>query len=338
MGEHDKFSLRFRRHYDWALPLLASADLDLLVSPEAVEAVLDVIFKESYQCLERLKEATDNAVRAHGIGRVLSRFPDRTQEAKSACMDGIALDPQYAPLWWSLGRLLEDSRNITEQEEAVAAYRKAISLDPGYVWAWTNLGVLLSKRGEHRVEAEAACRQAISLDPNDVWAWIGLGMTLGKSVSRYAEAEAAYQQAISLDPNSKWAWGNLGLFLTKDKQRNVEAEAAFRHIISLDPGHVWAWTDLGHLLSKDQARYAEADAAYCQAIRFDPKPTNYAWNDLGLLWVKQLNLARNQLNNLITLAAEAQDLEALSDVHKAQACYSSTQSDLLQQLDEFIES
>ena len=317
-----EFSLRFRRHYDWALPLLRElrADLEAFVNWNAAEAATQELLKDAARCIQVLTKSQISTERSHGLGRVLQESPERTTEAEAYFREAICLDQAFAAPWLSLGNLL--SPQVTRRSEALDAYRAAIKLDQKYWLPWINLGSFLSNELQRHSEAEYAYRRAISLDPHNERHWTGLGILLWKKLrrfdeaeeafqhaitavpnsalprnslgnllkvlNRHAEAEDAYRLAIGFDPTSALPWNNLGKLLSHHLQRHAEAEAAYKKAINLEPRYALPWSNLGWLLSQDTQRQGEAEAAFRQAIGLEPTEA-LNWNNLGVVLCKHLN-------------------------------------------------
>ena len=82
----------------------------------------------------------------------------------------VALAPQSATAWNTLGLLLEGSGSV---EQAVKVYLRAARLDDRAGYAWNNLCRAWTQRGD-APSALQACRRALSLDPSLPFAAINL--------------------------------------------------------------------------------------------------------------------------------------------------------------------
>ncbi|NOS88531.1 MAG: tetratricopeptide repeat protein [Methylococcaceae bacterium] len=218
-------------------------------------------------------ERRETATEARAAGVVLGWFFNDSEAAENAFRQAVAIKPDDAGAWNSLGFGLS---YLGRYPEAEATYRKALELDAENVYAWNSLGNALDNQSRYP-EAEAACHKALDLDPEYVFAWHNLGIALTNQ-RRYPEAEASCRKALELDPEYVHAWNSLGLLLN-NQSRYPEAEAAYRKALGLDPEYVHAWNNLGNALN-NQNRYPEAEAAYRKALELDPEFV-HAWNGLG---------------------------------------------------------
>jgi tetratricopeptide (TPR) repeat protein len=118
--------------------------------------------------------------------------------------------------------------------DAAASFRKALAIYPQYADAWLSLGKVESQLGGTN-EARTDFQKAMDLDPKMVGPWQQLGY-MASDESKWAEAAKYLDQAVRLDPmDSPMAWYfsalanyNLGRF--DMAERSVRAE------IKLDRG------------------------------------------------------------------------------------------------------
>lgn len=124
-----------------------------------------------------------------------------------------------------------------DHEDSIAAMsllRKALALDPNYAPAWATLGQLagMGVAGqEHREEMGVAyLRRALQLAPNLAHARAALVM-----VQNFPpELEGDIRKAVELDPNDAEAWGWLGTMLL-NQNRPKDALDAYTHASNIEP-------------------------------------------------------------------------------------------------------
>jgi tetratricopeptide (TPR) repeat protein len=105
--------------------------------------------------------------------------------------------------WFDLGEAIEETR----PEEALSAYVSAIGLDPDHAAAHVNLGRLLQLAGRIP-EAIEHYRRSLLAGGGDPTAAFNLGTAL-EELCRWAEAIDAYGRALRLDPELADAHFNL---------------------------------------------------------------------------------------------------------------------------------
>ena len=114
----------------------------------------------------------------------------------------VAMDPNYAPAWASLGQVTgylmarDLNMSATEKHDLSVGYlNRALELAPNLSQAHAALGMV---QGVRKV-AEVELRKAVSLDPNnsEAWGWLGNFLTYN---GRYPEALAAYTRAEQVEP------------------------------------------------------------------------------------------------------------------------------------------
>ena len=114
----------------------------------------------------------------------------------------LAMDPNYAPAWASLGQafgyLLATDVNMGAKEKndlAVQYLNRSLQLAPNLSQAHAALGMVQGMKPE----AEVQLRKAVALDPNNSEAWGWLGNLLARD-ARYMEALPAYTRAEQIEP------------------------------------------------------------------------------------------------------------------------------------------
>ncbi len=124
------------------------------------------------------------------------RPADAFPEARAAAEQALALDPECAEAWTSLGVVrFQFDRDWNGSEEA---FRRAIALAPNYAPAHHQFADLLKALGRFD-EALTEIRRALDLDPLSLAINTGVGHVLYLA-RRYDEAIAQYRKTLGLDP------------------------------------------------------------------------------------------------------------------------------------------
>jgi tetratricopeptide (TPR) repeat protein len=125
-------------------------------------------------------------------------------EAIADCHSAVAIDPESAIAWRSLGDALFDAGQNAEAEKALL---RSIELSPSRS-AFIYLGCVCIVE-ERFVEGEAYCRRALELDPDFDEAYYNLGSAL-REQGRLDESIDAFQNAARLSPDYAEAHRELG--------------------------------------------------------------------------------------------------------------------------------
>ncbi|MFO0968008.1 MAG: tetratricopeptide repeat protein [Gemmataceae bacterium] len=217
----------------------------------------------------------------YSLGVTLSRAK-KLPEAVDAFRRAVELKPS-AGTYEVMARTLRDQGKLAE---AVDAFRKAIELKPNRAIVYHELGYALYLH-KKLPDAVDAYRKAIEF--GDAGAYFDLGNALGDQ-GKLAEAVTAFRKAIELKPNYAEGYIDLGNALCRQKKL-PEAVAAHRKAIELKPDYADAYICLGADLHA-QKKLAEAVAAIRKAIELKP---DYAigYSNLGIVLGEQGNLAES---------------------------------------------
>lgn len=178
-----------------------------------------------------------------GLGCLLGWRLGRGEEAAEAFRRALAIQPNIANGWASLGLVLQ---RFEKYHEAETAYRRAIEVDANNAMAWRRLGELYA-RVRRDEEAEHAYNEAVSFDPSNPTVFKALGAVLIQ-LNRYEDAQAAYLQASELDRNDGDTWFQIGM-VNVLRKNSTEAEAAFRRALELNPQNSLSWWGLSVALT-----------------------------------------------------------------------------------------
>jgi TolB-like protein/Flp pilus assembly protein TadD len=140
------------------------------------------------------------------------------------------------------GRYLESRRTPATNARAIQQYQRAIALDPDYALAWSSLGFTYAGSAvnsdarplEMGPLARDAAAHAVRANPN-----LAESQLIGGYVDwlldwDWTAAETALRLAIRLDPSSAAAYRTLGHALSQTG-RHSEAESAMRRTRELEP-------------------------------------------------------------------------------------------------------
>jgi len=194
-----------------------------------------------------------------------SQEPARVQQARSACAQAMALDPQLTGSHICLGTIALGTGAF---EEAVQEFQRAVDREPTSDEA--TLGLARAQaRGGQAAEAEDTYRRAIALRPQ-YWAthiWLG---NFYRERARYPEAVRAYEHALTLTPDNARAYYILcGMYGTGSVGRYQDGIAACRKSAAIVPS-VAAYSNWGAVLS-NLRQFDAAIEQFAAARRVGPE-------------------------------------------------------------------
>jgi protein O-mannosyl-transferase len=175
-------------------------------------------------------EVTTGNSRAHkALCVALTDEYKRYDEAADHCRKAIALDPNDADLYYSLGNALLAGGKT---DDAVVDYLKAIRINPAYVNAHYNLGNALAGLQKYK-DAIASWIEVLRLQPGHPGATNNIGSAYS-IMGKYEDAIQFYEKALSQNPNNLEVWCNIGL--TYGKMGNTQkAVNAYEQALRIDP-------------------------------------------------------------------------------------------------------
>ncbi len=224
---------------------------------------------------------------------------DKLQEALSACLTAVDLEPSYAEAHAYLAEVYAD---LGQKKTALETARLAVTLNDSSPFAHRDLGYALEKNRKYR-EAVAEYQRASQLHPRLAQPYIDLGR-IHVSHNRYKDGLAAYEKATVVDPLSAHAYDALGwaYFHTGDYRRAV---VVFEKAIEADPTSAEAYGHLG-LTYYVLRNYEDAIVAYKKAFDLGSDELEYYY-ELGLSYVylDRCDEARPWLEKAIEIDAAA---------------------------------
>jgi len=158
----------------------------------------------------------------YSLGLIAMNFGDLTK-AINFCDRGVKANPQFAPLHYLQGAVLQATGN---KEAALASYDEALKIQPDYQEVLLNSGAML------------------------------------RTMFRHKEALERFNKILTFNPNHTGALANCGIMLTEFKQ-SEPAIAMFERLLKINPDydyalgllfyermHICDWTDFDKLKDK----------------------------------------------------------------------------------------
>jgi Flp pilus assembly protein TadD len=180
----------------------------------------------------------------------------RSDEARAAYEQAIALDPKMPEAYLNLGILLLDKQQYAE---AIAPLTKAVELLPAQSRPRSLLAVAQDRSGDKETAARSF-EGVLHLDPNDLTANHYLG-DLDLRRGKPAEAEARFRHALEIRPDAPELLQ--GLAQSLEAQNKPEAADVYRKYLVVMPGDSGARAHLIHVLLNAQ----EYDSAVAELDR-----------------------------------------------------------------------
>jgi tetratricopeptide (TPR) repeat protein len=205
-----------------------------------------------------LKLEPDNVIALVTLGRVFSNTvePDLLVEAEALCRRAIALAPQFAPAFESLGSVLRAQKRYPE---ALASYERAAQLDPRRGSPYHYIGEHFQKLGQYD-EAARCYARARALEPHEAMFHADFG-SLELARGHHEQAAQHYRRAVECNPRMAEFHHGLGLAIL-EQVRLDEAESLFHQALRIDRFHAVSWCGLARL----EAERGNFDAA-CRSAR-----------------------------------------------------------------------
>jgi tetratricopeptide (TPR) repeat protein len=176
-------------------------------------------------------QAPKNATKAYESG-LQSLAKNKPEEAAKDFEKAVAVYPNYADAWTTLGKLREQQKSFGPAKEA---FLKAVEADPKLVFPLTELGFFAAE--QHQWEESARyLDQALKLDPiRYPEAWYAEAVA-DYNLKLYDAAEAGVREYIRLNPKNlnPRAHYLLGITLIQKKDR-AAAAAELKTFIEMEP-------------------------------------------------------------------------------------------------------
>lgn len=212
-------------------------------------------------------ETYDSYLRGLALAKHLAsdRHTGELREALGVFEDVVAKDPEFAPAYAAMARVLVKlsfgRRTNFEgaSEKARAAVEKALQLDPLMPEAYGIMGELHARDLAWN-RAERSFRRALELDPNLSETRSDFARSVLVPLGKTDEAVTQARRAVELDPLSSERWTDLALVLYV-AGRYDDAIQACQRVLTIAPDESRAQHLYGRALTQ-QGRLAEAIALF----------------------------------------------------------------------------
>jgi tetratricopeptide (TPR) repeat protein len=266
----------------------------------AYEPFYEGDYSQAIDLVRQAREEGDNDIDGYYIEGVSLYRQGNVQEAEDVILDGLDINPGFAPLNLAIGRIYEEE-GATAQ--ARSAFEQAISSDPTYLDPYLELAELEARQGNTE-EAFGLIEQARALGRYNYNVNLLLTeATLNEQAGDLERALALAKLAYYIDPGSaevnaklaelrldlgyyqtaivdlesylfdvfpssatNWAWLGTAYELTG---RPNDAQVAFSRALQIDEGNARAYIGRGQYYL-DQRRYQEALDDFNNAVDLAP--------------------------------------------------------------------
>jgi tetratricopeptide (TPR) repeat protein len=205
----------------------------------------------------------------------------RLDESEAVCQSIAKDDPQFAPVYYWLGRVAS-ARG--QSAASIEQYRKACQLRPSFGTAHYALGLALQRIGQtteaqpHMAEyqkykadgdpqPEDPLLEAVRSLDNSALAHLMKGVDL-ENAGQIEGAIAEHEEAVKQDPRLVQAHANL-IALYAKAGRGDKAESAYQATVKVNPNLPQSHYDYGVFLVS-QKRYGDAETAFRKALESSP--------------------------------------------------------------------
>ncbi len=154
---------------------------------------------------------------------------------------------------------------------------RAIALDPEAAEVWASVG-LMEMIANNPEAAEPALEKAVRLNPSYAAGYLWLAsVRSGPPINDDEGALELYRKVLEIDPLSRVAQNNIAAILM-DQGRIEEAEAEFRRAITLDPDYTAPYNGMANLNQNFYFRLDEAHRWYMKAHELAPSDISISIN------------------------------------------------------------
>lgn len=232
----------------------------------------------------------------------------KLDKAQAACQKALAVVPDFAPAYKTLGNI---SLDMGKMEEAMDWYTKALATQPDWAEVYADIGSLYAIQNQWQ-SAIDCYEKAIALQPKVAGFYLNLAKAW-QSIGKSELVAECYEQALTQESDSVTASEYLSLGKTLFKQKKLtEALACYRQASKLDPGlsdtyHLW-----GNVLVT-QGKLNQAISCYQKALELTPDKWEYykflgkclqklhKWNRAIACYSKAIELNPHHPNNYYLL-------------------------------------
>ena len=210
----------------------------------AVVAALQVQLLPQQTLAKRPHSANPESYDQYLIGRQFSNRDNESdwRHAIAAFKRSIALDPNYAPAYASLGAtqgsLADVMGDVAGMETAMRSSSTAIRLAPSLPDGYVSRGVARMSANHDWAGAQKDLDRALELDPGDSNVQVAHARLM-MGIGRLEDAIAAARRGVQLDPLSSRAWSDLGRYLNAAGSYS-EARDAMDRALEMSPESSYA--------------------------------------------------------------------------------------------------
>jgi TolB-like protein/lipoprotein NlpI len=243
----------------WDRPLEDIFAIQDEIAATVVAQLKVTLLGEAPQVQETDPEAYALYLQARHLGRQITA--EGFEQSNALLEQALAIDPNYAAAWLSLGRNYANQAGVgllpvaEVYTLAPKAIEKALAINPDYAPAHANLGWIAMVYGNDLAQAARHLERALQLDPADTGS-SGNAATLLLILGRLDEAIALGEFANARDPVNPAGHANLGISYFY-AGRWDDAIASLETALRLSPGHIGA----NHLIGAALLFKGEAQAA-----------------------------------------------------------------------------
>jgi len=209
--------------------------------------------------------ATEIAPAVHDYNNLAQALTEigRHDEAKAAARRALALKPDFAEAWNTIGNI---HANLGETVEAAAAYRRVLALKPDFGIALVNLAQQLADLGELD-EARRLLERALKAEPKNDSAWNALGL-VELNAKHFDPAISHFRKALAIAPGQVNAANNLAATY-QEMGRSEEALQTYLDLIATGPTVPDPYFNVAGMLQTAN-RHAEAAVMLRKALALKP--------------------------------------------------------------------
>ena len=248
---------------------------DIKITKSQLEALIKIIDLNNYPTSENTANSMENIVNSQLNAVKLNEQAEaylkqgKLKEAETICRQVLAVQPQSAPAFKTLGNVLQATGKI---EEAKECYKKSLIIEPNYAAVYANLGSLAAQEKEWEA-AISYYQKAIQLEPKLGAAYRNLAK-VWTQLNKPVEAAECWYRAFSLEPDKFTVQECVNLGNTLVGQGKIDQGIfCYRHALKLNPNLVGVYQNLGEAL-KRQGKLEEAKVYYRKAEEVERKAGN----------------------------------------------------------------
>jgi serine/threonine protein kinase/tetratricopeptide (TPR) repeat protein len=273
MGEYEK-SIQY---YELAIEMGGPPDPALQGIADAYQAM-----GEPDKAIAILESSLDengdnNPMGYENLGRQFLEMGEFTK-AEEAFRAGLALDPTFTSIWWSLADVYRWQGDI---QGAIAVMQEGIAVNPEAADLQDGLGWIYRDAGEYE-NAIAAFETAIELNPEGSMSYSGLA-ELHWEMGDPEKGITLLEEAIQKFPYDGFLQETLGR-LYQNSGRDQEASPYFEKAIEIDPFNTWAYINLARSYQRTGKHDEVYDLLYETADKNQQDPWMY--ESIGQIFVE----------------------------------------------------